>query len=336
METYKDLILEVLRDKSFFSTLLIEIFKALVTFGFGYLSFKIFQRFKNKKETNKLYISLIKLEKELLKNKNIVQAVINEYISLEILLDMFNIDKKYSQKLDKLYKDISYLSSYTYMDFERDGNGEIVDCIEIYADKPYTLIEEISGAIAYCEDDYDIENMEKQLEYYKNQDIYTDFSRIYNEINELLEKEFPCKEALVFLKKKLEKYNSLKLQEKKMYLQKFCKIILEDKNIFTDSLEMYRDIQSKRIKLNSNEKIKLSFGLWDTIDVDILALYDAEAYIEIEDIYEKLNSLNININDRKSLEEACILIDKSLDHVNIHKKNIKKILTKNNRYFKYV
>lgn len=318
----------------FYKQLILEIIKIVLTFGFGILSFKTFERYKNKKDNNKLYISLIKLEKELLKNKEMVDELRNYHISVEVSLELFNIDKKSNECLQKLYKDLLDLSTYKEFEEELDKNGVIVDIVEYYADKPYQYIEQIERYLTYC-DDCEIESLEKSLEYYDNHDIYTEFERIYKEIEILIQSEFKMKKGLIFLKDKLGKYNKLSLKQREYYLQKFCEKIFEEKNEFTESLDVYKEIEKYKRSLNS-VKVNLNFDVWNTIDVNILALYDAESYIEIDEMYKELNDFNINKNDIESLEKLNLVINKLLEAILKNETRLKKILTKNNRYFKYV
>ncbi|MBN8049499.1 hypothetical protein J0A94_16865 [Paraclostridium bifermentans] len=321
---------------SFGNALALEFLKALMVCVFGIISFRTFERFKNKKEATKLYIALKKLEKDVEDNKGIIQEAINEYIELEILEDNFNMDKQWDKELNKLYKNISELSIFIDFYDEIDENGDIIGRIEEYAEKPYELIHELNSAIYYYEDPVEIENIEKEIENYNNLNIYTELDKIYNEINKLIENGFIINNQLTFLKEKLEKYNKLDKVKKKKYLDKFCKTILEKRNEFTESLKMYREIQNKNTRLNSDEKIKLKFDEWNTIEnIEILALYDVESYIKIEEMYEKLFE-PVNINNISSLKNRYKLIEKLLEYIVKHKKKLKKILRKNNRYFKDV
>lgn len=320
---------------NFYKQLILEVVKLVLTFGFGILSFRIFERYKNKKENNKLYISLLKIEKELLKNKEIIDELINYHISIDVLLEYFNIDKKFNVSLYNLYKDILNLSNYRWVDYERDENGNKIDRIEYYDDKPYEVIEQIEYDLAQCEDSSYIEVLEKQLKYYENHDIYTEFERIYKEIEMLIQSESEMKKGLIFLKGKLEIYNKLLPKQKKNYLQKFCELIFEENNDFTESLNIYREIEKRKFSLNS-KNAKLNFDEWNSIDVNILALYDAESYINIEDIYKEISNFKIDIKDIKSLEKLNSIIDKLLKEILKHENRLKKILIKNNRYFKYV
>lgn len=317
---------------SFGNSLALEFFKAGMVCIFGIISFRTFERFKNKKEATKLYIALKKLEKDIEDNKKAIQEVINEYIELEILEKHFNVDENWNEQLKKLYENISSLSCFKNFD-GIDENGYVY---EHYADRQYDVIRDLEGELHYCDNTEEYENTKYKLEYYRKLDIYTEFDKIYNEINKLIKNGFLINPPLDFFKKKLEKYNQLEKEKKNRYLERFCKIILEEKNDFTESLEIYREIKIKTTKLNSNDKIKLNFNTWDTIEnIDILALYDVESYMEIEDLYKKLFEY-ININNKDLLENKYKFLEELLEHIIKHEKKLKKILRKNNRYFKDV
>lgn len=85
-------IISYVRKSPFIKSCLLEVVKASVTFLFGYISFSIYERYKNKKDNNKLYVQFLRLEKEILNNKRKIDNTLNEYIALEVLNQQFYID----------------------------------------------------------------------------------------------------------------------------------------------------------------------------------------------------------------------------------------------------
>lgn len=283
----------------FLNSLYLEVFKAICTFLFGFISFKIFQRYKNKKDNNKLYIKIIRLEKEIEKNKLVLEEIINQYIEEELLEKQFYINGSFNNELYILYNKINGLNSYVYQEFEY-YNGEQVACKYIYNEKPYEIIRELENAISGYDSKYDnycVNDLQEELEYYKKQNIYSEFNDIENYISQILINEFILKEALEFLYKKLKKYNSLNKEDKSKYLHSFCTSILDKENKFTDTLNKYKTLEKiKRMTTNKKNKYKveLEFKLWGELDIELLAVYDAESYLEIEELYTELSGLSIN------------------------------------------
>lgn len=302
-------------NSQFLNSLYLEIFKAICTFLFGFISFKIFQRYKNKKDNNKLYIKIIKLEKEIEKNKLILEEIINQYIEEELLEKQFYINGAFNKELYTLYKKINSLNNYVYQEVEYDM-GEPVDCKYIYVEKPYEIIQQLECAISSYDSeyyDYCVDDLEGQLEYYKKQNIYDELENIENYISQILINDFILKEALEFLYAKLKKYDSLSKEDKSKYLDSFCTMILDKEN---------------------KSKVELEFKLWGELDIELLAVYNAESYLQIEELYIELNGLSINKNDRAIVEKAYNIISSKLEPIIVkHRKQLKRTLSKTNRLF---
>lgn len=333
-------LLDALEDNSFIISIYTEIFKALITFLFGYISFKIFERYRSKKDNNRLLIQLIKLEREAKENKKKIEDAIDEHIELELLLEEFKINNKFNESLYKLYSKINNLKKYICTEYDFDENGEIIDIKEIYTEKAYEMIDEMSRYIdSYDINDYDVDNdidcLIKELEYYEKNNIYTEIDNIYMEIEKFNNDNYKMKEALSFLKLKIERYNSLSEEDKKRYLNLFCKTILEKENEFTQSLNVYKKIQYLEKKFKNDIKLKLDFKLWNEQESNLLAIYNAELYLELDDAYTNFKNFEISISNSNELEHTKEIIEKKLENsIKKHKNIIRKILMKNNRLFK--
>lgn len=335
-----DIIKSQLVKSQFFRSIILELMKAATTFIFGYISFKLFQRYKNKKDNNKLYIKIIKLEKELNQNKDNVEKILNEYIEKEILEEQFYINGIYSDELYKLYYDITQLESAYYIQEEVCENGDPVDVEYVYSARPYQIINDIQNGIDfiknndYCDYD-DINSLKKQLAYYENKNIYNEFLEIENRLYNFLHQDFKLHDPIKFLHSKVKKFNDLSKEKKSKYLNKFCVLILEEENHFTVSLENFKKLTEKLDNnTNKKSKLKFNFNLWETIDIDLLAVYSAETYLILEELYLKLNNLEININNEDSVKEAYNFLVNELEPIIIRERDkLKKTLSKTNRLF---
>ncbi|NFK79432.1 hypothetical protein FDA95_12650 [Clostridium botulinum] len=326
----------------FFRSIILELMKAAITFIFGYISFKLFQRYKNKKDNNKLYIKIIKLEKELNQNKDNVEKILNEYIEKEILEEQFYINREYSEELYKLYCDITQLELTYYVEEPVYEMGEQVGVEYVYSDRPYQIIDNIQYGISSIENDNDcdydeIKSLEEQLSYYENKNIYDEFAELENRLCNFLHQNSKLHESIKFLYSKVKKYNELSKQEKSKYLNKFCILIFEKENQFTVSLENFKILKKLTDKLdntNKKSKLKLNFNLWETIDIDLLAVYSAETYLILEELYLKLNNLEIIINNGESVKEAYNILINKLEPIIVKERDkLKKTLLRTNRLF---
>jgi hypothetical protein len=274
-------------------------------------------------------------------NKYKLEGILNEYIEKEILNDNFYYDGVYSDELYGIYYDVDQFNGY-YMEEAIYDCQDQVGVEYHYCSKPYQIINDINSQISWMEisDNYnydEIESLKEQLSYFESKVIYNEFLVIQQRISMFLEHDFELYESIKFLHSKLEKFNSLQEEKKDKYLHKFCKLILDEENIFTVSLNNFRRLNTLKEKLDSKNrhtKLKLDFSLWESIDVDLLAVYDAETYLALEELYLKLSNLEINVNMEDSVKDVHKLLVTELEPLIVKEEKIlKKTLTKTNRLF---
>jgi hypothetical protein len=312
------------------------------TFVFGYISFKLFQIYKNKKENNKLYIKLIKLKKEIDENKCQIEEILNEYIEKEILTEHFYYNNGiFTDKLYRLYYHIDQLEMF-YIEEPIYEYGEQIGVEHRYTDKPYQIISDLQSEIGWSEisedySNYDTENLREQIANYENKVIYNELAKIQEKTSELLENGWESHDSIKFLYSKLKKFNVLLKEEKIKYLDKFCTLILREENEFTESLNSFRRLKNLKEKLevkSKKSKFKMKFVLWESIDVDLLAVYNAETYLTLEEIYTNLSKLEMNMNHEGSIKEVHDILINQLEPIIVaEEKKLKKTLSKTNRFF---
>ncbi|APC42826.1 hypothetical protein [Clostridium estertheticum] len=333
----------MLLNTPFIKSCIIEILKAILTLVFGYFSFNIYQRYKNKKDNNKLYVQFLKLEKEMINNKTIIDNALNEYIYLEELNKQFYIDNSLDTNLVDLYYCVSQLNIYKEVHVEHDRYGEPVSEVTIYTEKPYEFIMEYEADLSYLKGDYrgnsdEINDIERSLKKLNNKNIFNDFNDLEIKSLKFIGKSFVLAPQIKFLYEKISKFN--KSKEKIKYLTRFCEFILSEENEFKNSFDNYNEIIRIKKKLNVNSKaleLDVKFTLWGKIDADLLAVYDAELYLQLEEFYTELNTFNIYINRKETLDKAKNIIMKNLEPIiSDNKKRLKKILLKTNKLFKSI
>lgn len=308
-------------------SLVLELVKCVCTFFIGYFSFKIFERYKNRQEYINLYILLTNLRSDISKNKEVINSALNKNIEIELLSDNFNKDKKFDSDLSELYDCIIHLDRYKEYGSYIDESGDY-EFMYFYNEKLYKDIADLENYIYWGpEEGDDIEVLKVELDRYKNMTIYDEFKKIHNKLNELIECGFTLNKSLEFLKFKLEKFNSYQVEEKKRYLDKFCKLILEGKNIFTKSLKLYTYINDEKKKLCKKE-IELSFSPYDIKDINLIAIYDLDLFTDIRDFLKKFDKLLIKKEETSVLEETLNLICKFENKIDKSEKKFKNILDK--------
>lgn len=334
-------IISYVRKSPFIKSCLLEVVKASVTFLFGYISFSIYERYKNKKDNNKLYVQFLRLEKEILNNKRKIDNTLNEYIALEVLNQQFYIDNTLDNDLLELYSCVNQLNIYReeHVDYE-DGEVDV-----IYTENPDELIMQIESELVYLEENYnnnyeEIEDNRDYIQNLKSKNIYNDLKDIEIKLEKFLDKEFLLAPQIRFLHEKFSKFNNLEEIQKRQYLTRFCKFIFDKENDFTNSLHNYNTMLNLKKKLDAYGKayeLDVKFSLWNEIEINLLAVYDAELYLKLEEVYTELNSFKIFINRKETLDKAKNIIVEKLDPIiNNNKEHLKDILLKTNKLFKSV
>lgn len=334
--------LNYIKASLFVKSCLLEVVKASVTFLFGYISFTIYQRYKNKSDNNKLYIQFLKLEKEMINNKNLIDSNLNKYKELEELNKKFYINNKLDDSLLDLYRCASNLRIYReeHNDYYDEGRIDVV-----YSETPADKISDIEGELNYLEEDYQsnymkIEEYKAKISKLKLKNIFDDLIELESKSKCFLTKNFQLKQEVNFLYMKLVKFNKLNIQEKRIYLSQFCELILESKNDFVNSLRTYNDLVLLKLELDIYKepyKLDINFSSWQRIDIDLLAVYDAELYLQLEELYVKLSDFKIYINRKETLEKAKKIVVEELEPViNANKNHLKKVLLKTNKLFKSI
>lgn len=329
-------IMDVIKSKEF----ILEALKLLMTSLLGIATFRIYEGYRNKKDNNRLYIKIIKLKKELLKNKCKIEKILNEYKKKKSLNEHFYINKVYNDELYNFYCDIAGLTIYC-QEYERhDEDGELIDSECYYADKPYQEIEELKSNIDNLQSIYHynyhkLENLKKQLSNLEDKDIYKDLSEIEKRIPAFLKTFHPKLYAPIeFLQFEIKGFNTLKKKEKEEKLQIFCNLILHEENEFTKSLEDFKTLRKLKKKLDSTTYLKLDFNLWELIDFDLLVCHDEKIYLDLEELYSGLSVKVIDISSEDSVKETHnILVNKLEPIIDKSEKKLKKNSLKTKIFF---
>ena len=199
-----DISMEIFKSK-FFQSILLELLKGTITFLIGFVSFLLFEKYRNKKNNNKLYVLFLRLIKEVRINKENLKQILNTYKELDNLNQKFMINNTDSNQLINLYSTVNSLNQYKCNDLTHDEHGN-VDGIETkYYEKPHELIKDTGDQLDYiqnmCEyDSYEPDYEEEQ--YFKNtlnilhkMNIFDDFLKLQSKTEKFLDMKFGLKDS---------------------------------------------------------------------------------------------------------------------------------------------
>ncbi len=316
-------------------TLFIEIFKACITLLFAYISFRFFQNYKEKNRNNKVYIKILKLDADLRSNIKKIQDILNLYREARELQNHLGIQESDEECYYGISDKINTIINLYYWDQGcRDSIQEykFINCfntdvnIEYIANRSYEIEEMKQNRCAQNE----IEEAEKELNYYKEKNIFSDLEELY----ELISKADKNNKLYEF-NLKLYEFNNENRDKKNKELNKFCKEMFFENKIITEMTEQYKRynfLVRKLLKNDKKENIILSFNRFSDND-GILVGYNAEFYFNIEEVLEKYNNKVILLNEKSMLENTCKELIEYKYQIGMEMKKIKKKIDSTKRFF---
>lgn len=319
----------------------IELVKIAFTALIGFITFKIYQMYRNKKDNSKLYIQMIKLEREITKNLQLLDAIIDNHSRYQLLDALFKSEK--SEGLYRLYKLVNSINDYVYQDVIYEY-GEPVDAEYVYSERPYEIIEHLNYEKSEVESEGEnypgqLEGINSEIEKYENMSIYNLLLEIEELIKNIDVENHEMKKAIAYLREKVIAFNANGPKYKKKSLDQFCSQLLDGNNVFAESLADFKEYEnlSRKIHKEKSHKKKpnqIEFKDWHTQDMDLLGVYSTDDYLKLEEFYHKYSIVEIGdwqLDRAEELKKEIQFIYD--DSVNEIMKKLKKTLRKTNWMF---
>jgi hypothetical protein len=324
--------------------IIIELVKISFTALIGFVTFKIYQMYRNKKDNSKLYIQTIKLEREIKKNLQLLEAIIDNHSRYHILDSIFKAEKEVS--LYTLYELVNSLNQYVYQDIVYE-KGEPVDAEHVYIEKPYEIIEQLNYMRNQIESEGEsysgqLDDIDSEIKKQNEKSIFNLFVEIEKSIESFDIDNYELSSSIKYLRKKVNVYNSNDIKYKRKTLDDFCSKLLDGNNAFSESLldyKEYKDLSRKLHKEKPYKKIanKLVFKVWHSQDMDLLGVYSTEDYLKLEEFYHKYSFIEIGDWQLDRAEELKTEIQFIYDDkVNEIKNKLKKTLKRTNWLFRKI
>ncbi len=319
----------------------IELVKVAFTALIGFVTFKIYQMYRNKKDNSKLYIQIIKLEREITKNLQLLDSIIDDHSRYHLLDSLFKSEK--AEGLYRLYKLVNSINNYVYQDIIYEY-GEPVDVEYVYSERPYEIIQHLNyekNEVELEGENYlgQLEAINSEIQKYENMSIY----KLLVEIEELIKnidvESHEMRKAIAYLREKVIAYNSNDIKDKKKTLDQFCSQLLDENNAFSESLAYFKEYENLSRKIHkekSHKKIQnqIEFKAWHTQDMDLLGVYSTDDYLKLEEFYHKYSIVEIGDWQLDKAEELKKEVQSIYDErVNEIKNKLKKTLRKTNWLF---
>ena len=277
-----------------------EFTKIVIAGIFGFLTFKIYQGYKNKKDNHQLYILLIKLEREIENKTQVLKDVLVNSNRLELLKEKFLIKK--DPDLANIYRDISGFSDYI-CEYPIVEHGELVNIAYIYCDTPDFQINLIDQHISSLRYDKNTVGNEEHISDLECQLAHLESKSLIKEL-EVLEKRLKdCSKSnshslsFEYLLEKVSIFNRKTLKVRKENLDDFCSSLLDKDNIFSSLLKEYREMVSLGRTLdiyNKTKSISIIFDEWkNSENKTLIAQFSVDSYIKLDKLYSSLNEVSI-------------------------------------------
>jgi hypothetical protein len=297
--------------------------------------------YRNKKDNSKLYIQMIKLEREITKNLQLLDAIIDNHSRYHLLDALFKSEK--SEGLYKLYKLVNSINNYVYQDIIYEY-GEPVDAEYVYSERPYEIIEHLNYEKSEVESEGEnypgqLEAINSEIEKYNNMSIYNLLLEIEELIKNIDVENHEMRNAIVYLCEKVTAFNTNGTKSKKKSLDQFCSQLLDGNNVFAESLADFKEYEnlSRKIHKEKSHKKKhyqIEFKDWHTQDMDLLGVYSTDDYLKLEEFYHKYSIVEIGdwqLDRAEELKKEIHFIYD--DSVNEIMNKLKKTLRKTNWMF---
>lgn len=251
---------------------------------------------------------MINLEREITRNIHILRDIIDDHSRYQLLNSIFMNDK--SEDLYDLFELINSLNNYVDQEFIYGDGGPVegpVDVKYVYAKRQYKTIEDLSCAKSYIEDKG--EDYVGQLDYIKNEITKYEEELIFDLLEKIEERivltkidNCDMRNSVEYLCRKLNKYNSYDNTYKNKILDEFCSKLLDGNNVFSDSLNLFKNYKelSRKLKIKKEKmyrkefsKVKIEFKVWQNQDMNLLSVYNLEYYLILEEFYQKNSVIEI-------------------------------------------
>lgn len=319
----------------------IELVKIAFTALIGFVTFKIYQMYRNKKDNSKLYFQMIKLEREIINNLQLLDTIIDDHSRYHLLDSLFSNEK--AEGLYRLYELVNSINNYVYLNKIYEY-GEPVDAEYVYSESPYEIIDHLNYKKSEVESEGEnytgqLEDINSEIEEYEKMSIYKLLVEIEDLIKDIDVENHEMRNAIVYLCEKVTAYNSNDIKYKKKTLDEFCSQLLDGNNAFAESLvdfKEYKNLSRKLQKEKSHKKIvnQIEFKVWHTQDMDLLGVYSTDDYLKLEEFYYKYNIVEIGDWQLDRAEELKTEIQSIYDDkVNEIKNKLQKTLRKTNWLF---
>ena len=315
---------------------IIELLKIIFTALIGFITFKIYQLYSNKKDNSKLYIQMIKLEREIINNIQLIELIINDYSRYQLLDYLFKGEN--SEGLYDLLELVYSLNQYVYEEKTYEY-GDIVDVNYVYVEHQYDSIQNLNYERHQVEEEGEeypghINSIDTEIKRLEGESIFNLLKEIENKAGAIDIDGHKMSNSIKYLHDKVSKYNTEKLSHKKKMLDEFCSQLIDQSNIFAETLSAFKDYKNISRKVHKKVSNKIEFKVWQSQDMDLLGVYSSEDYLILEEFYHKYDIIDIGIWEIERAEELHKLIqDIYEDRIKKINNMLKKTLNKTNRLF---
>lgn len=327
-------------------SIITEFFKTIFAALLGFLTFKIYQGYKNKKENHLLYIHLLKLEKEAHTFLDELKSVSAEHDEMNRLEMEFNLKETHIIYL--FYSKIVALSVFVNQVPIYNQRGEIVDVEYEYGEYAYSEISRLEDCIQSVEEEDErneeyLDDLYAQLSSLRKSSLIGELERLLSKKEVILNKGIFIK-SLEYFFSEIAKFIENNEQNNPQDLDEFCKRLFDQNNNFSATLDKYKRLSTLKRKLTKpvirgkvSKKITSNFVLWSKEETELLAIYDIESFLKLEEIYESNKKLEIYIWDK-------CMVDTSIKNIEVKMLNalqevltiLKKTVIRTNKLFKGV
>ena len=251
--------------------------------------------------------------------EQLMQLKIQLHIRLEII-------EKFKSRRSNVYKYIKCGEIFdditkNYTDFTDSSelienfNGDITDFIRTYKPKAEQQILDTEIFLSEIQYDEDIEEayvdeIRKQLTYYKTRDIFIEFNTIQELLIDIRKEEERIYDGEGSFLEKLIEFNSLGEIVKYNCLNDFCHENIEGNTFVYELINLYNDYRGAEVIANITEVEQMTlFSRWNAETLKPVMNYSSKDYFKIIFTLNQIQQLNEDLLNREYVTEQIEFIN---------------------------
>lgn len=271
-----------------------KLFEAIITVIIGFITFKIYESYKNRHEYIELFITLKQFEDNIEKRIDYFENLVKEIMRLREYQNIFEASYNNLYCVKDIISDLENIRNLYLWRGEIQIGEDEYDSIEEYRSTPDSLIEyyqyqlaadiELVGYYACSETVRELEELEARS-------IYKDLEDIQVKYTDYYDNDCRVMNALKRIIVNINRFNKLEQDKKNINLNRFCESIFDNNDEYTAIIKQREcyEMLEKKFTSETDEYIKFDIQ-FEVDDYKFLVISDYNTYDKINSLMNELSN----------------------------------------------